>query len=137
MRIVLFFISFIMGQPPRQRTSSTGSAVGDVFCFFLGVFFFLLILFFAASHFVFPTPPPPPKKLDMLEAQKQSLQLTCRDLDVRIGEKRENVGDAMSNESDEVLETNLREFDEKLDRCVSVFAFRALSVYIYIYIWVR
>lgn len=98
-------------------------------------FFFYLLLgwFFVLAHFfplrfLFSQPPPPPKKLDMLEAQKQSLQLTCRDLDVRIGEKRENVGDAMSNESDEVLETNLREFDEKLDRCVSVFLRSVLSL---------
>lgn len=55
----------------------------------------------------------------MLEAQKQSLELTCRDLDVRMGEKRDNIGDAWSNDSDEVLEENLREFDEKYQKLVS------------------
>lgn len=58
----------------------------------------------------------------MLEGRKQSLLLTCRDLDVRMGEKRENIGDAgLSTESDEALEKNLNDFDAKLAACVSLF----------------
>ena len=56
----------------------------------------------------------------MLEGRKQSLLLACRDLDVRMGEKRENIGDAgLSTESDETLEKNLNDFDAKLAACVS------------------
>ncbi|CAM9768887.1 unnamed protein product, partial [Ectocarpus sp. 6 AP-2014] len=51
----------------------------------------------------------------MLEGRKQSLLLACRDLDVRMAEKRENIGDGeMSSESDETLSKNLQEFDAKL-----------------------
>lgn len=38
-----------------------------------------------------------------------------------MGEKRENVGDTLSKESDEALEKSLMEFDEMLDKCVSHF----------------
>ncbi|CAN0237896.1 unnamed protein product, partial [Ectocarpus fasciculatus] len=51
----------------------------------------------------------------MLEGRKQSLLLACRDLDVRMAEKRANIGDGeMSSESDETLSNNLQEFDAKL-----------------------
>ncbi|CAB1120817.1 unnamed protein product [Ectocarpus sp. CCAP 1310/34] len=51
----------------------------------------------------------------MLEERKQSLLLACRDLDVRMTEKRDNIGDGeMSSESDETLRKNLQEFDDKL-----------------------
>eukprot|EP00752_Nemacystus_decipiens_P005268 g4778.t1 len=57
-------------------------------------------------------------EVGMLEGRKQSLLLTCRDLDVRMGEKRENIGDAgLSTESDEALEKNLNDFDAKLAAC--------------------
>eukprot|EP00903_Cladosiphon_okamuranus_P009090 g8688.t2 len=57
-------------------------------------------------------------EVGMLEGRKQSLVLACRDLDVRMGEKRENIGDAgLSTESDEALERNLNEFDAKLAAC--------------------
>lgn len=56
----------------------------------------------------------------MLEGRKQSLLLACRDLDVRMAEKRENIGDGeMSSESDETLSNNLQEFDAKLAAVVS------------------
>lgn len=58
----------------------------------------------------------------MLEGRKQSLLLACRDLDVRMAEKRENIGDGeMSSESDETLSKNLQEFDAKLAAVVSCF----------------
>lgn len=57
--------------------------------------------------------------MQLLEAQKQSLELSCRDLDVRIGEKRDNIGDALSEDSNEVLERNLLEFDRKVNLIVS------------------
>lgn len=61
-------------------------------------------------------------QVGILEGRKQSLVLTCRDLDVRMGEKRENIGDAgLSTESDETIENNLKDFDAKLAACVSAF----------------
>ncbi len=61
-------------------------------------------------------------QVGILEGRKQSLMLTCRDLDVRMGEKRENIGDAgLSTESDETIENNLKDFDAKLAACVSFF----------------
>lgn len=55
-----------------------------------------------------------------MEAKKESLERARRDLDVRIGEKRENIGDALSNDSDQVLEEKLREFDQNYQKLVSV-----------------
>ncbi|CAM9113656.1 unnamed protein product [Pylaiella littoralis] len=58
------------------------------------------------------------EEVEVLEGRKQSLLLTCRDLDVRMGEKRDNIGDAgLSSESDETIERNLQEFDAKLAAC--------------------
>ena len=39
---------------------------------------------------------------------------------MRMAEKKENIGDALSTDSDEVLDKNLREFDARLDACVSL-----------------
>ncbi|CAM9695145.1 unnamed protein product [Ascophyllum nodosum] len=54
------------------------------------------------------------EKIDLLQAQKQSLQLTCRDAEVRMAEKRETIGSDLSPDSDEVLQRNLSEFDNMI-----------------------
>lgn len=59
-------------------------------------------------------------QVDQLEAKKHTLELACRELDVRLAEKRDNIGDALSNDSDEVLQKNLREFDINFNNLVSV-----------------
>ncbi|CAM9968209.1 unnamed protein product, partial [Scytosiphon promiscuus] len=62
------------------------------------------------------------EQVGMLEGRKQSLLLTCRDLEVRMGEKRENIGDGgdLNAASDENLQKELEEFDAKLAACVSL-----------------
>ena len=51
-------------------------------------------------------------------ARKQSLQLTCRDVEVRMSEKRETIGDGLSTETDDVLQKELNEFDDKIKKIV-------------------
>lgn len=57
-------------------------------------------------------------KINLLLARKQSLQLTCRDVDVRMSEKRETIGDGLSTETDDVLQKELDEFDDKIRKIV-------------------